>query len=118
MTVFVLTACPPGLRGHLTQWMLEISAGVFVGKLNRRVRERLWARVCELAGGGRALMVFQNRSEQGYSFETHDHHWEPVDFDGITLMRRPKEERASTGKLPPGWSNAAKRRKYGKRGGR
>ena len=25
MTVLVLTACPAGLRGHLTRWLLEIS---------------------------------------------------------------------------------------------
>ncbi|PRY60959.1 type I-E CRISPR-associated endoribonuclease Cas2e [Glycomyces artemisiae] len=118
MTVIVLTACPAGLRGHLTQWMQEIAAGVFVGKLSRRVRERLWAKVCDLSAGGRALMVYQNRSEQGYTFETHDHHWEPVDFDGITLMRRPSGAVGASGKLKPGWSKASKRRKYGGRGGR
>lgn len=31
MVVIVLSACPAGLRGHLTRWLLEISAGVFVG---------------------------------------------------------------------------------------
>ena len=31
MTVIVVTACPAGLRGHLTRWLLEISPGVFVG---------------------------------------------------------------------------------------
>lgn len=113
MTVIVLTACPAGLRGHLTQWMLEISAGVFVGKLSRRVRERLWVKVRELAGPGRALLVYQTRSEQGYTFETHDHHWEPVDFDGITLMRRPAGGGKPSGKLKPGWSNASKRRRFG-----
>jgi CRISPR-associated protein Cas2 len=29
MVIIVLTACPAGLRGHLTRWLLEISAGVF-----------------------------------------------------------------------------------------
>jgi CRISPR-associated protein Cas2 len=33
MTVIVLTACPSGLRGRLTNWLLEISAGVFVGNV-------------------------------------------------------------------------------------
>lgn len=115
MTVIVLTACPAGLRGHLTQWMLEISAGVFVGKLSRRVRERLWAKVRELAGPGRALLVYQARNEQGYTFESHDQHWEPVDFDGITLMRRPTDGKRRGGGMKPGWSNASKRRKYGGR---
>lgn len=115
MTVIVLTACPARLRGHLTQWMLEISAGVFVGKLSRRVRERLWTKVRELAGPGRALLVYQARNEQGYTFESHDHHWEPVDFDGITLMRRPTDGKRRGSGMKPGWSNASKRRKYGGR---
>ncbi|MCH7230513.1 type I-E CRISPR-associated endoribonuclease Cas2e [Glycomyces sp. L485] len=113
MTVIVLTACPAGLRGHLTQWMLEISAGVFVGKLSRRVRERLWARVQELAGSGRALLVYQTNNEQGYTFEAHDHQWEPVDFDGVTLMKRPASASRTGGKLKPGWSKASKRRRFG-----
>jgi CRISPR-associated protein Cas2 len=116
MVVIVLTACPVGLRGHLTQWLLEIAAGVYVGHVTARVRDRLWARVIELAGPGRALMVFQVRGEQRLSFKVHDHHWQPVDHDGITLMRRPAEQ-----PTPPslqelaGWSKAAKRRKFGRR---
>ncbi|HKT01955.1 MAG TPA: type I-E CRISPR-associated endoribonuclease Cas2e [Rugosimonospora sp.] len=116
MIVIVLTACPVGLRGHLTQWLLEISAGVFVGHTTARVRERLWARVVELAGPGRALMVYQIRGEQRLSFKVHDHHWHPVDIEGITLIRRPATE-----PTPPnlrelaGWSNAAKRRRFGRR---
>lgn len=39
MTVIVLTAVPPGLRGHLTRWLLEISSGVYVGYVSARVRE-------------------------------------------------------------------------------
>ncbi|WP_255360400.1 type I-E CRISPR-associated endoribonuclease Cas2, partial [Frankia sp. EI5c] len=31
MTVIVLIAAPEGLRGHLTRWMIEIAAGVYVG---------------------------------------------------------------------------------------
>lgn len=41
MIVVVLSACPVGLRGDLTRWLLEISAGVFVGKVSARVREHL-----------------------------------------------------------------------------
>ncbi|WP_100447751.1 type I-E CRISPR-associated endoribonuclease Cas2e [Glycomyces xiaoerkulensis] len=114
MTVIVLTACPVSLRGHLTQWLLEISAGVFVGKVSKRVRVRLWDKVQELAGPGRALLVYSSRGEQGLSFEVHDHHWETVDLDGLTLIKRPAEKK-STAKRQPGWSNASKRRRFGRR---
>ncbi|WP_232783947.1 MULTISPECIES: type I-E CRISPR-associated endoribonuclease Cas2e [Microbacterium] len=57
MVVLVLSACPPGLRGFLTRWMLEISAGVFVGQVSKRVRERMWVRTVEMVRTGRAIMV-------------------------------------------------------------
>ncbi len=40
MIVIILTACPEGLRGHLTQWLLELSAGVYIGHVNSRIRHR------------------------------------------------------------------------------
>ncbi|MGC4962921.1 type I-E CRISPR-associated endoribonuclease Cas2e [Gordonia sp. DT101] len=84
-----MTACPAGLRGHLTRWLLEISPGVFVGVLSRRVRELLWVRVRELVKDGRAIMVYPARNEQRLEFLVHRYDWEPVDVDGIRLVRRP-----------------------------
>ncbi|TNC22060.1 MULTISPECIES: type I-E CRISPR-associated endoribonuclease Cas2e [Amycolatopsis] len=88
MIVIVLTAVPPGLRGHLTRWLLEISPGVFVGHLPTRVRELTWERVIEFVDDGRALMVYTVNGEQRLAFEVHGHDWTPVDYDGITLIRR------------------------------
>lgn len=85
----VLTAVPPGLRGHLTRWLFEISPGVFVGHVSARVRELMWQRVTELAGDGRALIVYSARNEQRLRFELHGHDWSPSDFEGIALLRRP-----------------------------
>ena len=114
MVVIVLTACPEGLRGHLTRWLLEISAGVFVGHVTARVRKLLWARVVELSGGGRALMVYSQRNEQRLSFEVHGHHWHPTDFDGVLLMMRPAAPQpGSLGRT--GWSKASRRKRFGRR---
>lgn len=88
MTVVILTAVPPGLRGHLTRWLLELSPGVFIGHPSARVREHMWERVVEFVDEGRALIVYTVRGEQRLAFDVHGHDWEPVDFDGITLMRR------------------------------
>lgn len=117
MTVLVLTACPEKLRGHITRWLIEVSAGVFVGNVSKRVRTLLWVRVVELIGTGRALMVFSAPGEQRMSLLTHGHHWAPEDFDGLTLMRRPDTEGDSPG-AAKGWSAASRRRKYGRRTGR
>ncbi|QBS41302.1 type I-E CRISPR-associated endoribonuclease Cas2e [Nocardia sp. CS682] len=88
MTTVVLTAVPPGLRGHLTRWLLEISPGVFVGNISPRVRELMWQRIIEFVAEGRAIMVYTARNEQRLAFEVHGHDWTPVDYDGLTLMRR------------------------------
>lgn len=115
MVVLVLTACPAGLRGHLTRWLLEISAGVFVGKVSARVRDELWQRVLELAKDGRAILVYQEESEQGLAFQVHRHHWSPIDLDGLHLMLRPGDDVRDSSKsgLRSGWSAASKRRRYG-----
>ena len=89
MIVVVLTAVPAGLRGHLTRWLLEISPGVFVGHISARVRELMWQRIIQFTDNGRALMVYTARNEQRLIFEVHGHTWEPTDFEGICLIRRP-----------------------------
>ena len=91
MTVIVLTSVPRGLRGDLTRWLLEVAPGVFAGRVSRRVRDRLWDRVRKGIGDGSAVLVVtaQDR-EQGYEVLTAGRdRWVPVDFGGITLMRRP-----------------------------
>ncbi|SNC73481.1 CRISPR-associated protein Cas2 [Kytococcus aerolatus] len=118
MVVLVLTAVPPGLRGHLTRWLLEISPGVFVGQVSTRVRELMWERVGEYMEVGRALLVYAADTEQGLRFETLGHDWDPVDFEGLTLMRRPviTEEGGGArphheGSVTPGPSRPRKRRR-------
>lgn len=91
MTVLVLTAVPPSLRGVLTRWLFEIAPGVFVGHVSVRVRGELWLRVVEGIGRGRAILVNTARNEQRLEFRTYGHDWEPVDYDGIALMLRRAE---------------------------
>jgi CRISPR-associated protein Cas2 len=116
MTVIILTNCPAGLRGFLTRWLLEISPGVFLGTPSARLRDILWAEVRQYANQGRALLAYQTDTEQGYTFETHDHAWRPIDHEGLTLIHRPHPGRSSRGPAAPpatGWSKAAKRRRFG-----
>jgi len=119
MTVIVVAACPAGLRGHLTRWLLEISPGVFVGKIPARVRNLMWERVIDMVRSGRAIMVYSANNEQGLAFAVHEHDWIPTDIDGITLMLRPDRSAPDTDdEARPrraGWSNASKRRRFGQR---
>lgn len=114
MTIVVLTDCPPRLRGDLSKWMMEINAGVYVGRLNARVRDALWLRICEHVKSGRATMVFRANNEQHMDFRVHNTTWELVDFDGIKLMRRPEasvDNPTVRPYLPDGYSNAAHQQK-------
>lgn len=116
MVVLVLTACPSGLRGHLTRWLLEISAGVFVGHVSARVRDLMWERVVELSKDGRAIMVYSTRGEQRLAFKVHRHDWKTVDLDGVQLMLRPADDsKPPIPQLRPGWSNANKYRMAARR---
>lgn len=89
MTVIVLIAAPEGLRGHLTRWMVEVAAGVFVGTPSARVRDRLWELLSERIGDGQAVMVADSRNEQRWSVQTAGKdRWYPVDYDGLILSAR------------------------------
>lgn len=111
--MLTITDCPPRLRGDLSKWLCEIQTGVYVGQLTGRVREAVWKRVCDNLSSGRATMVYSSNGEQHMKFVVHNTTWEPVDFDGITLMRRPlprksyDEASEENKKLQPGFSKAA-----------
>ncbi len=96
MVVITLTDCPPKVRGDLSKWLCEINPGVYVGNLNARVRQELWQRVCENVKNGRATLVYSAPGEQQMKFEVHNSVWEPVDYEGIKLMRRPLPPNGST----------------------
>lgn len=112
MIVISITNCPPKVRGDLSKWLLEISPGVFVGNINKRVRENLWNRVCENIKNGYACLVYSTNNEQRLSFETFGSTWKPIDYDGITLIKRPitSLEKADLERclIPDGYSKAAK----------
>lgn len=113
MVVLTMTDCPPRLRGDLSKWLCEIQTGVYVGQLSGRVREAVWKRVCDNLSSGRATMVYSSNCEQHIKFVVHNTTWEPVDLDGITLMRRPlpgkcaEESNNNSEELKPGFSKAA-----------
>jgi len=90
MTVLVLERVSPSLRGDLTRWLLELRAGVFVGKLPAGVRDKLWERVCANLEGGGAILAHAADTEQGFTMRLWgDPSREIVDFEGLLLIRVP-----------------------------
>lgn len=91
MTVIVLIAAPEGLRGHLTRWMIEVAAGVYVGNPSARVRDRVWALLADRIGDGQAIMAEPADNEQHWAIRTAGRdRWHPVDYDGLILTARPR----------------------------
>lgn len=111
MTVIILTSVPVGLRGHLTRWLMEVAPGVYVGRPSSRVREALWGIVIDMVRDGRALMVYAANNEQGLEVRNHRHSWEPVDHEGVTLMRRPAPDAVAPDGPRLGPSKAARYRR-------
>ena len=92
MTVIILERAAPGQRGALTKWMTEVAAGVFVGRLRKRVRERLWESIAEQAAddGASALMVWRTNTPQGFEIRSENPQGRYAeDVDGVWLVRIP-----------------------------
>ena len=111
MVVLTLNNCPASLRGDITKWLVEINAGVYVGRVSARVRDLLWERVCDSIKQGSATMVYSTKNEQHMDFRVHNNQWEPIDFDGIKLVLRPSVARVKKqSSLRLGYSKASKYR--------
>ncbi|MHB8764961.1 MAG: type I-E CRISPR-associated endoribonuclease Cas2e [Deferrisomatales bacterium] len=94
MLVIVVENAPPRLRGRLAVWLLEVRAGVYVGKYGKRVRETIWSQVREGIEDGNAVMAWATNSENGFDFETlGTNRRVPVEFDGIRFVSFLPEER-------------------------
>lgn len=65
MTVIAMDTAPEGVRGELTRWFLELKPGVFVGKVNVRIRDLLWERICKTDAADGAVMAYSDTNEQG-----------------------------------------------------
>ena len=87
MLVIVVENAPPRLRGRLALWLLEIRAGVYVGKVSRRVREMIWEQVEIGINEGNAVLVWTTNTESGFDFLTLGANRRiPVEMDGIKLV--------------------------------
>lgn len=81
MIVLVVSKVPRSLRGRLTRWLIQLKAGVYVGALSARVRDRLWAAACSGLRTGWAIMLFTAKTEQGFDIWSHGE--APVEFEDI-----------------------------------
>ena len=66
MIVLIVESAAPSLRGLLSRWLIQPKAGVFVGKLSARVRDKLWELVIKSGKADGALLVCGAPTEQGF----------------------------------------------------
>ena len=87
MLVIVVENAPPRLRGRLAVWLLEIRAGVYVGKVSRRIREMIWDQVEAGIDEGNAVIAWSTNTEAGFDFETLGANRRiPLELDGVKLV--------------------------------
>lgn len=113
MLVIVVENVAPRLRGRLAVRLLEVRAGVYVGKASRRLRERIWSELeAGLEAGGNAVMAWRVPNEQGFSVKTlGTNRREVVHFDGLELVAfKPSAEGNDESPKPTTASVGLKRR--------
>ncbi len=87
MLMIVTENVPPRLRGRLAIWLLEIRAGVYVGRTSRKVREMIWDQITRLAEEGNVVMAWATNTESGFDFQTFGENRRiPVDCLGVRLV--------------------------------
>lgn len=102
MITVVTEAVPPRLRGRLAVWLLEVRAGVYVGDVSLRIREMIWEQVAALADDGNVVMAWATNTESGFDFVTYGkNRREPVDFDGLRLVRFLPPDADQNSNIPP-----------------
>lgn len=88
MMVIVVENAPARLRGRLAVWLLEVRAGIYVGRFSPRVREMLWEQVELGLGDGNAVMAWDARNESGFELRTLGPNRRiPIEMDGATLVQ-------------------------------
>lgn len=88
MVIIILEKVPASLRGELSRWMIEPKSGVFIGKINATVREKLWEMCCRRVREGGILQAWRINNEQGFDLRTYGiTSREVINIDGLKLVR-------------------------------
>lgn len=100
MVIYSLTNAPQRTRGLLSRYCLEVRPGLFIGRLDKRMRLKLWGAVLDTATERTsAVMAWSRPTAQGYAFRSHGPNARrPVRYDGLWLV---EEKSASTKKQKP-----------------
>lgn len=101
--VLATSSVPPGIRGALNQWYLEVLPGMFVGRVTSRIRDELWTTLAialREEDAGYAVSIHTAATEQGFVLlQVGDHPYQVEDFAGLQLIAR-RHQTAPAGTFP------------------
>lgn len=87
MTVIIAQDTPDAIRGILKRWFIEPKPNVFVGTMNRSVREKVLTYVRSQAMGVRMLVIHSSPNCQGFEIEQiNDPDYNGILMDGLWLV--------------------------------
>ncbi len=93
MVVMILEKVPESLRGELSRWLQEVRAGVFVGHVNARIRDKLYDKCTRSAPASGIMQIWSGRgNEQKYNIRSNGlSSRDIVEHDGIKLVQIPHD---------------------------
>jgi len=85
--IMILEKVTVGLRGKLSHWLVEVKAGVFVGDVSARVRDKLWEHCVQAKKTGGVFQAWSTNNEQGYAMRMHGMSGRSIkDWEGVQLV--------------------------------
>ena len=83
----ILENSPRSLRGELSRWLIEPSAGVFLGNPSARVRDEIWENAVGKSRDAHVLQVWSAPNSQGFEYRQHNPKLRKfIDIEGIALV--------------------------------
>lgn len=96
LTIIDVRKIPRKIKGKLQRVMLEIRAGLFVGRIPTKIVRSLWAEIVGTRGS--AVIVTATQNEAGYRVGTHGAApRQVIDNEGIPLVQYTRKKRVSAG---------------------
>jgi len=87
MLVIVTKNVPLKLRGRLSLWLIEIRAGVYIGKVSGALKEKILAVVTAGVHTGNVVVAWSTNTETGYDFLTFGKNRRtPTNLNGLLLV--------------------------------
>lgn len=91
MTVIIAQNCADAIRGILKRWFIEPKPQVFVGSVNKSVREHVLRYIRQNAKDVRMLVIYSSSNCQGFEIEQiNDPDYSGVYWDGLHLIASPQ----------------------------